>query len=438
MSPSSPPRPWSSTVRRRAPRTRLPPSAGWLRYSSAAKVHQGGRRDTGARSRRHVACARADRGAAHAPCRGVGRRSSSWRVGHSPTQGTPVPGAYLTADLGSWSETPAPTSYTFQWLRDGAPDRRRRRPGLPDPGLRHRPHARALGDQHSRGPDTPTSPATALTVRKIGATLTLDVRRVHPTPGRARLVWMAISFMTTERPWGTDGGTVAAYKKKDGRLKELGRAVVTRGAAFVRLPWKKAPLRPHLRDGLLPRLRRGRGELLPVRRGAPRQQLGPAPNQPGAAATNASRSSAPAPSGITASSGAIRCRSSRLHRSASPGSAGQAPMTRPRTVRPRARSASTVSSVWLRVPSPAATTTTTSTSATASRRDGEVEQGPARGVEPDQQPAGALDDHRVLRERPRSGRRTTPRRGCRPPGDGRRCRGRAARRAWSTPRPRRR
>ena len=77
--------------------------------------------------------------------------------------------------------------------------------------------------------------------RKIGATLTLDVRRVHPAPGRVRLVWMAISFMTTERPWGTDGGTVAAYKKKDGRLKELGRAVVTRGAAFVRLPWKTRP-----------------------------------------------------------------------------------------------------------------------------------------------------------------------------------------------------
>ena len=76
-------------------------------------------------------------------------------------------------------------------------------------------------------------------VRKIGSTLTLDVKRVHPAPGRARLVWMAISFMTTERPWVTDGGTLTAYKKKDGHLKELGRAVVTRGAAFVRLPWKK-------------------------------------------------------------------------------------------------------------------------------------------------------------------------------------------------------
>ena len=92
------------------------------------------------------------------------------------------------------------------------------------------------------GPDTADFVGTAMTARKLGATLTLDVRRVHPTPGRVRLVWMAISFMTTERPWGTDGGTVAAYKKKDGRLKELGRTVVTRGAAFVRLPWKKAPV----------------------------------------------------------------------------------------------------------------------------------------------------------------------------------------------------
>ena len=40
-------------------------------------------------------------------------------VGHSPTQGTPVPGAYLTADLGTWSSVPE--SYEFQWLRDGVP-----------------------------------------------------------------------------------------------------------------------------------------------------------------------------------------------------------------------------------------------------------------------------------------------------------------------------
>ena len=94
-----------------------------------------------------------------------------------------------------------------------------------------------------------------------------------------------------------------------------------------------------------------------------------------------------------------RGRSSRLHRSASPGAAGQEPMTRPAGSRPRARSAATVSSVWLSVPSPAATTTTTSA---ASRQLGEVEQGAAVGVEADEQPARPLDDHRVveLREHP--------------------------------------
>ena len=80
-----------------------------------------------------------------------------------------------------------------------------------------------------------------LTARKLGATLRLDVRRVHPNPTRHRLVWAAISFMTTERPSSTDGATVVAYKRKDGERKELARTVVTRGAAFVRLPWKKAP-----------------------------------------------------------------------------------------------------------------------------------------------------------------------------------------------------
>ena len=79
------------------------------------------------------------------------------------------------------------------------------------------------------------------TVRKIASSLRLDVRRVHPAPTKARLVWMAISFMTTERPWATDGGMVAAYRKLDGRWKRLGAAPVSRGAAFVRLPWKRAP-----------------------------------------------------------------------------------------------------------------------------------------------------------------------------------------------------
>jgi hypothetical protein len=159
-------------------------------------------------------------------------------VGHSPTQGTPVPGAYLTADFGNW--TSPPEAYEFQWYRDGTPlagaTTQDYLVQVADIG-----HTLAPKVTGHSGADTADFVGTEMIVRKIGATLTLDVRRVHPAPGRARLVWMAISFMTTERPWATDGGTVVAYKKKDGRLKELGRAVVTRGAAFVRLPWKKAP-----------------------------------------------------------------------------------------------------------------------------------------------------------------------------------------------------
>jgi len=159
-------------------------------------------------------------------------------VGHNPTQGTPVPGSYLTADLGTW--TSPPESYEFQWLRDGTPI----------PGATAQDYLVQAGDighelaphvfGHS-GSDTAEFMGTAMTVRKIGSSLTLDVRRVHPAPGKGRLVWTAISFMSTERPWATDGGTVTAYKKKHGRFKALGSSVVTRGAAFVRLPWKRAP-----------------------------------------------------------------------------------------------------------------------------------------------------------------------------------------------------
>lgn len=159
-------------------------------------------------------------------------------VGHSPTQGTPVPGGYLTADLGSW--TSPPESYDFQWLRDGTPV-----PGATaqdylvaagDVGHQLQPHVTG----HS-GADTADFLGTAVVVRKLGATLRLDVRRVHPSPTKRRLVWTAISFMSTERPWATDGDSVTAYKRKDGRLKALGSATVSRGAAFVRLPWKRAP-----------------------------------------------------------------------------------------------------------------------------------------------------------------------------------------------------
>ena len=159
-------------------------------------------------------------------------------VGHSPTQGTPVPGAYLAADLGTWSSPPE--SYDFQWLRDGAPipgaDKQDYLVQVGDIGHQLQPHVTG----HS-GADVADFMGSPLLGRKIAAQLRLDVRRVHPAPTKHRLVWAAMSLMSTERPWSTDGATVAAYKRKDGRLKELGRAVVTRGAAFVRLPWKKAP-----------------------------------------------------------------------------------------------------------------------------------------------------------------------------------------------------
>jgi hypothetical protein len=159
-------------------------------------------------------------------------------VGHSPTQGTPVPGAYLTADLGAW--TSPPQSYDFQWLRDGVPvaDAMSQDYLVQAADIGHELEPFVTG--HS-GTDTAHFVGTPVTVRQIGSSVTLDVRRVHPAPGRARLVWTAISFMSTERPWPTDGGTVTAYKKKHGHWKQLGSSVVSRGGAFVRLPWKRAP-----------------------------------------------------------------------------------------------------------------------------------------------------------------------------------------------------
>jgi hypothetical protein len=158
-------------------------------------------------------------------------------VSHGPTQGTPVPGAVLTADPGTWSSPP--TSYVYEWLRDGAPV-----PGATsekytvlgsDVGHQIAPRVTA-----SDGPSHDSFVGEAVAVRKLGSSLTLDVRRVHP-PGKHKLVWTAITFMSVERPWPTDGGTITAFKDKNGALKALGQATLLRGAAFVRLPWKKAP-----------------------------------------------------------------------------------------------------------------------------------------------------------------------------------------------------
>ena len=159
-------------------------------------------------------------------------------VGHSPTQGTPVPGAYLTADLGAW--TSPPESYEFQWLRDGSPieGATTQAYAVQVSDLGHTLAPRVTGHF---GPDIADFVGTPMAVRKIGSSLRLDVRRAHP-PGQHRLAWTAITFMTTERPWPTDGGTITAYKVKNGQLKELGRGAVARDAAFIRLPWKRAPL----------------------------------------------------------------------------------------------------------------------------------------------------------------------------------------------------
>jgi len=172
-----------------------------------------------------------------APAQSAGAASFAV-VDHGPTQGTPVPGALLTADLGTWSSPPS--SYTFQWLRDGAPIAGATSQDYPvqEGDVGHQVAPQVTGTDGNTQASFTGDP---LTIRKIGSKLTLEVRRVHPAPTKNRLVWMAISFMTTERPYGTDGGTVVAYKKKGDQLKRLGSTTVIRGAAFVRLPWKRAP-----------------------------------------------------------------------------------------------------------------------------------------------------------------------------------------------------
>jgi hypothetical protein len=161
-------------------------------------------------------------------------------TGHSPTQGTPVPGSYVTADLGTWTTPPDPDGYEFEWLRDGTsiPGATARDYLVQVADVGHQLEPFVIG--HS-GSDSAHFFGTAVTVRKLESSVSLDVRRVHPAPGRARLVWSTISVMSTERPWPTDGGMVTAYRKKDGLWRQLGSTVVTRSAAVVRLPWKRVP-----------------------------------------------------------------------------------------------------------------------------------------------------------------------------------------------------
>jgi hypothetical protein len=161
-----------------------------------------------------------------------------YAVSHGPTQGTPVPGSVLTADPGTWSSPP--TSYSFEWLRDGAPIAGAISDSYTvlasDVGHQLAPRVTAAD-----GPSHDSFTGEALAIRKLGSSLTLDVRRAHP-PGKHKLVWTAITFMSLERPWPTDGGTITAFKEKGDHLKELGSATLLRGAGFVRLPWKQAPM----------------------------------------------------------------------------------------------------------------------------------------------------------------------------------------------------
>jgi hypothetical protein len=157
----------------------------------------------------------------------------------TPTQGTPVPGSYLTADLGAW-QAPGPVTYEFQWLRDGAPiagaTSRDYLAQAADVG--HQVAPQVTGRREGYDPDTFTG--TAVAVRKIGSLVTLEVKRLHP-PGKNRLAWTGVAMLSTERPWTTDGGIVSLVKVEDDHARTLASGPVVRGAAFVQLSWKRAP-----------------------------------------------------------------------------------------------------------------------------------------------------------------------------------------------------
>lgn len=165
-------------------------------------------------------------------------------TGHAPTQGDPVPGGYLHADLGTWTDEDVaiePDAQAYQWLRDGVP--------IPDATERdYLVQAEDVGHELApvvtafRGEQTAQFLGSGVIVRQLTSSVRLDARRLRLVPTKPRRVWMAVTDVATERPWTTDGGVVVVYKRtRHGALKEVRRAVVIRNAAFVRLPWKKAP-----------------------------------------------------------------------------------------------------------------------------------------------------------------------------------------------------
>ena len=189
-------------------------------------------------------------------------------VGHSPTQGTPVPGGYLIADLGTW--TSPPESYDFQWLRDGAPiagaDTQDYLVQVADIGHSSQPQVtghsgaghRRLRRQPDRGPQDRRRAAPRRTPRppdadQAPARLDGDLVHVH----RAAL------GHRRRAPWRPTSGRTAGSRSSAARSSPAARRSCGcrgRGAA-----------RPHQGDGLLPRHRRRRVELLALRRRPPRR-----------------------------------------------------------------------------------------------------------------------------------------------------------------------
>jgi hypothetical protein len=153
----------------------------------------------------------------------------------APTAGTPVPGALLTADPGTWSD-PKPEAYAYQWLRDGVaiPGATAQDYEVTPTDVGHQLAPQVTGSKPGWTSDTFVG--SPLAARRIGTSLTLDVRRAAP-PGKQRQVWIAEVELRLERPYAGEG-TVTVTKLKHGRPKELASGPVSRGVAFLRLPWK--------------------------------------------------------------------------------------------------------------------------------------------------------------------------------------------------------